>query len=353
MKIDTQRIAIPSILEVSKGSLGRVGTVLKENDFDNVVIYFGNGLIDMFGKTVLESLKESNVEVSKYEEIDTINIDDIIDMTFSMSPHVNAIIGIGGGKVLDAAKYSAFLKNIPFISIPTSTSTDGFSSANASLIINGKRTSVPAKMAYGIIVDIEVIKSSPEKFIYSGVGDLCSKITALYDWGYEAKNGHTKVDGFSMMIAKKAVNSFVRTKFNSIKDEFFIKELIDSLTLSGIAMEIAGDSIPSSGSEHLISHALDKMLDKPELHGIQVGVATYIMAVIQNHRYERIIKVFTRTGFFDYVKTLKMKKSDFEKAIDLAPTIKPARHTFLHEEKYREEAKKLLYTDKYLNDILV
>ena len=131
------------------------------------------------------------------------------------------------------------------------------------------------------------------------------------------------------------------------------KELVDSLAMSGIANEIAGSSAPTSGSEHLISHALDKLLEAPQLHGIQVGIATYIMSKVHNHRYVRVQTVLEETGFFDFAATLQMKKSDFLAAIDLAPSIKPFRHTYLHEEKYREEAKRLVREDEILNRILV
>ena len=47
-----------------------------------------------------------------------------------------------------------------------------------------------------------------------------------------------------------------------------------------------------------------------------------------------------------------MKRSDFERAIDLAPSIKPHRHTYLHEEGYREAAKKFLREDEILKKIL-
>ena len=130
------------------------------------------------------------------------------------------------------------------------------------------------------------------------------------------------------------------------------KELLDSLAMSGIANEIAGSSAPTSGSEHLISHALDKILEVPQLHGIQVGIATYIMAKVQDHRYIRVGTVLKDTGFWDYVETLHMKKSDFLKAIDMAPSIKPHRHTYLHEEKYREAAKKLVLEDEVLSRVL-
>ena len=346
-------INIPNLLKIGAGVLDYTGDYLKELELTKVVILFGNGLIDMFGGRVMDSLKRADVEVLEYQEMDTVCIDDLISLAFSMPNKTQAVVGLGGGKVIDAAKYCGFLLNIPFISIPTSSSSDGFSSASASLIVEGRRKSVPAKLAYGIIVDTEVIKSAPDQFLYSGIGDMVAKITALYDWKYEGDNGYAEVNDFAMMIAKKAVNSFVRTPFTSIKEDLFIKELLDSLAMSGIANEIAGSSAPTSGSEHLISHALDKMLEQPQLHGIQVGIATYLMSLVQDHRYKRVDTIFTQTGFWDYVATLQMKRSDFEQAIDMAPSVKPFRHTYLHDEAYREKAKELLKTDPKLRKILV
>lgn len=350
-QINNEYIAIPAFLKVESNALSKMGTYLKENDIEKVVIYFGNELIDMFGNTVMESLREAEIEVLEYQELDSVRLEDITALAFSLPNKTQAVIGLGGGKVIDAAKYCGFLRKLPFISIPTSASSDGFSSASASLLIDGRRNSVPARMPFGIIVDTAVIKSAPERFLYSGIGDMVSKITALYDWLYEEQNGYTKVNDFAMMIAKKAVNSFVRTPFESIKDDLFLKELLDSLAMSGVANEIAGNSAPTSGSEHLISHALDKMLEVPQLHGIQVGIATYLMSLVQDHRFKRVHTIFTDTGFFDFAKTLELNAADYEKAIDLAPSIKPFRHTYLHEEKYREKAKELLYHEPELKRI--
>ena len=353
MMNQTHQIIVPSFLKVDKGSLSFIGDFLVAHELQKVVIFFGNGLIQLFGAQVFESLEKVGVEVLCYKELDTIDIEEITQIAFSLSNQTQAILGIGGGKVIDAAKYMGFLRRMPFISVPTSSSSDGFSSSSASLLVGGRRTSVPAYLAYGIVVDLEVIKSAPDKFIYSGIGDLISKITALYDWIFEVKQGIGKIDDFALMIAKKAVNSFVRTPFETIHDELFLKELVDSLAMSGIANEMAGNSAPSSGSEHLISHALDKILEVPQLHGIQVGIATYIMSKVQNHRYVRVNQVLTDTGFWDYVKTLKIKKEDFRAAICLAPNIKPSRYTTIHDTKYREIALKLLDTDAILCDMLV
>lgn len=344
-------IAIPTILKVGKGTMENLGTYLKDNEFQNAVIYFGNGLIDMFGKDIIKNLEKSGINILDYMELDTVDINDIINLAFDIDSKAQVILGIGGGKVIDTAKYAAYLRKLPFISIPTSASSDGFSSASASLIVNGRRTSVPARMAYGIVVDTDIIKSAPEKFLYSGIGDMVAKITSLYDWLFESEKGYSDMNDFAVMIAKKAVNSFVRTPFESIRDDLFLRELVDSLAMSGIANEIAGGSTPTSGSEHLISHALDKMLERPQLHGVQVGIATYLMSKVQDHRYVRVNAIFEKTGFWDYVSTLDLNRDDYEKAIDMAPSIKPHRHTYLHEEQYRELAKKILREDEVLKRV--
>ena len=184
-------IAIPTILKVGKGTLENLGTYIKSSGMSNAVIYFGNDLIDMFGETVMKSLKNAGVNVLGYREMDSIKIEELIGIAFDIDSKAQVVVGIGGGKVI------------------------------------GRRTSVPARMAYGIVADTQIIKSAPEKFIYSGIGDMVSKITALYDWVYEDQKGYTELNDFAMMIAKKAVNSFVRTPFESIKDDLFLKELLD------------------------------------------------------------------------------------------------------------------------------
>lgn len=348
------RIEIPTIMEVNTGILGNVGSYLERADISRVIILFGEGIRELFGEKIISSI-ESRTSLTLLEtyDFDDITIEKLIPRAFSIPSKTDAVVGVGGGKVLDTAKYIAFLNNLPFISVPTSTSNDGFSSSGCSLIINRKRTSVHAAMPFGIIVDLDVIKNAPAKFIYSGLGDIVSKISAVYDWYFEERNNASKVDDFAAMLAKKSVNSIVRMPYSNITEPFFLKEMVDSLTMSGVAMEIAGNSSPASGSEHLISHALDKILDKPQLHGIQVGVATYLMSLVQQHRVERVEKFLSDTGFFDYVATLNMQVEAYEKAIDIAPSIKPNRYTCIHVEENRNKAKEFLRSNAILKKILL
>jgi glycerol-1-phosphate dehydrogenase [NAD(P)+] len=49
------------------------------------------------------------------------------------------------------------------------------------LTVLGKRKSVKSGSPFGVVIDLDVIKSNPDIFLYSGIGDMLSKVTALKD----------------------------------------------------------------------------------------------------------------------------------------------------------------------------
>ena len=126
-----KHISIPALLKIGAGALDNLGIYLKELQLQKVVVLFGNGLVEMFGSTVMEALQQEDIDILEYQELDTVRLEDLTSLAFSMPAKTQAVIGIGGGKVIDGAKYCGFLRNLPFISIPTSASSDGFSSASA------------------------------------------------------------------------------------------------------------------------------------------------------------------------------------------------------------------------------
>ncbi|MCL7748366.1 iron-containing alcohol dehydrogenase family protein [Halalkalibacter alkaliphilus] len=341
-------ISIPTILEIGEGVLTNLHTIVKSHGIERVVILFDEFSYSFISNKIQPFFGKKNAMMIKLPNM--MDIHNLVTKAFELGDY-DAIISIGGGAVVDYGKYISYVRKLPFISMPTSASNDGFASSNCSIYVNGKKTSVPAKVPFGVIVDLTILRQAPERFIFAGIGDLMSNITALYDWEYESQKGVSTVNAFASMISKKAVNSFVRTPMDDIKATIFLKELVSSMTMGGIATVISGNSSPISGSEHLISHALDKITKQPQMHGIQVGIATYIMAKVQNHRTERVTKVFERTGFFSFVSTLPLQKEEFIQAIELAPTIKPNRFTYLHEKLYRDQAIELLEKDAILVDL--
>ncbi|MCH4886618.1 iron-containing alcohol dehydrogenase family protein [Acidaminobacter sp. JC074] len=347
----SQAIAIPRLIESKYHALNDLPGALKAHGFKRVLFTVGNGIEDLFKEKISHLTSEPELIITGPVILEELDVEKLAPMAYDF-PNYDVIVSMGGGKAIDSGKYTAFLKGIPFISIPTSISNDGFASSGASLMIEGKRKSVSAKMPYGVIADLSILSTAPERFYYSGLGDVVSKITASYDWQYEANRGVGSVDHFALLTSKKSVNSVVRLPRPYIEEGLFLKEVVDSLIMSGISMEVAGSSAPASGSEHLISHAMDRLAPGEYLHGIQVGIATYIMSLTQDYRVNRVRTFLSDTGFFDYVKTFEIPKQLLVDAIRLAPSIKPNRHTTLHEQKYVEKAIKYLDEDRILRSIL-
>ena len=105
--MSSSHIAIPTILKVGKGTLKNLGSYIKAGGMENAVIYFGNELIDMFGTEVMSSLMQVGLRVLEYRELSSTRIEDIIELAFSINAKAQVIVGIGGGKVIDVAKYAA------------------------------------------------------------------------------------------------------------------------------------------------------------------------------------------------------------------------------------------------------
>jgi len=347
-----KQIEIPYLLKIGNGKTAKVGKYLLDKGLQRIALYMGDGIKELVGAPLKTGLEICGIDIAHEQVVTSVDIDEITHSAFSL-PAVAAIVGIGGGKALDFAKYTAHLLRIPFISIPTAISNDGFGSSSASVTISGKRKSVKAASPFGIVIDLDVIKSSPDILMYSGIGDMLSKITALKDWQTARDRGLERYVDFSAMMAYSSLDILFLKHSYDIHCESFQRSLASSLTVSGLAMEIAGSSRPASGSEHLISHALDEICAKPKMHGIQVGVATYLCALLQKHeQIENIKEVFEETGLLAFVQQDPFCYNEFVEALKLAPAIKSNYYTILSEPDSFSRAVEFIGSDNLLKTVI-
>ncbi len=95
-------------------------------------------------------------------------------------------------------------------------------------------------------------------------------------------------------------------------------------------MEVSGSSRPASGSEHLISHAYDRIAPSPSQHGLQVGVASLATMWLQeNPRRATVLKVFEESGFTAFMADHRLDRESFLAAIRGAEQIRPGYVTVL------------------------
>lgn len=344
-----KEISIPSLLKIGSGKIAKIGKYLADRNFVKAAIFFSDGIENIIADKLYPALKNFNIEVVHKDIISDINIENAIHTAFKIPSGTNVLLGIGGGKALDYSKYCAHILKLPFITVPTSVSNDGFCSPNASLLVAGKRKSVKSTIPYGVVADIDVISTAPLISLYSGIGDTISKMTALWDWKQAFVKGFEDFNDFAGLMSHNSLDIIYESKNLNISDKEFKYKMVNSLVLSGIAMEIAGSSRPASGSEHLISHALDAVAKNPKTHGLQVGVATYLCSLLQNNNSEDIKNFLLKMGFFDFIKKDPINREDFIKALQLAPSIKQNYYTILSEKDSLEKALNFINTDEILS----
>ncbi len=345
-------INVPTLVRVKPGAIMKIGKYLRTENFKNIALFYGEDIKQLFSETVNISLASSEINTVHESEESSNVINDIFTLGLNIPSGTNAIVAIGGGKVIDICKYIGFINKLPVVAVPTAVSNDAFCSSSSSLIVNGKRKTVRTVLPYGVIADTAVLQKAPVHFLYSGMGDLFSKITSLYDWKLAYKNAGEKINDFAKVMTNNAVDAFVYYNDKNIGNIEFIRIIASSLMLSGIAMEIAGSSRPASGSEHLISHAYDRVAEKPSAHGLQVGVATYGASYLQKETHAQVKNVIQECGFFNYMKEHPLSKKDFIEAVKFAPLIKENYYTVLSERGSIEKLIDFINEDEMMRQML-
>jgi len=146
------------------------------------MLFFSQGFDDRLMARLTASLRSRNIEILQQTPVESISFEKVTELFWQSPRDADAIIGFGGGKALDVAKYIAFLCRLPCLSMPTSLSNDGFCSPQSSLTVGNRRRPLPSAMPFGVILDTAVCLNAPEILWHSGVGDLVSKFTAVTDW---------------------------------------------------------------------------------------------------------------------------------------------------------------------------
>jgi glycerol-1-phosphate dehydrogenase [NAD(P)+] len=295
-------ISIPIILEISPKSLVKVENILHGHN-----LYFERKILITEEK--LFELYKQELEVIKFGQIIFVKkstLKQVIKLDENIIHPNSLIIGFGGGMVLDVVKQYASNKMLPYITIPSTLSNDGIYSPVARLLVKGKKKSFSVRPPLGIIADIDIIRKSPEINLMAGIGDLTSNFSALDDWDLAMEDIGEGTNDFAYSLSLLAAKSIKNYKYEELRNDDFLRTLTYGLVISGLAMVISGDTRPSSGSEHLISHAIDDLFpERSTLHGLQVAWGLLLVEErFRKVRYEKTYNFFRDIGLMKYLDEL-------------------------------------------------
>jgi glycerol dehydrogenase-like iron-containing ADH family enzyme/glycerophosphoryl diester phosphodiesterase len=276
-RVDLQKVVI------EEGALCRVHEVIAELQLGTKALLIaddrtyeaaGERLYRMLSEQGLDITLSVNHEKNLYADEKALG-----KALIDIEPDTEFIIVVGAGTLNDTARYISYKLNLPYLVVATAPSMDGYASTGSPLLVEGFKKTFLAVSPAAIIGDLDILAAAPREMMAAGFGDMLAKITALCDWKLAAaveQEHYCPLISQMMVKALSLCINHVQGLAEGKKEA--VGYVMEGLVLSGIAMQMLGNSRPASGSEHHMSHYWEMLHvmqgHDPELHGVKVSIAT-------------------------------------------------------------------------------
>ncbi len=282
----------------TKLSIIESGALLRFNEYMNELDLDQDHLLVVYDKNTYQAIPEDRRPKALQEVIlDPAGLHanefSTAEVMEQMRDDITIIVGVGGGTINDIARFCGYKKGLPLISVPTAASCDAFGSDVAAMTWEGLKKSISCLSPVLVIADLDIIKAAPADLILSGIGDMLGKFIALAEWKIaHAVTGEAFCQEIHDIMDEAVTNIMSNCKKAQNGDDEAVAQVMYGLLMSGIAMQMFGNSRPASGAEHHISHFIEIETESfgersDASHGEKVGVGT-ILASAEYHRLAQI-----------------------------------------------------------------
>jgi glycerol-1-phosphate dehydrogenase [NAD(P)+] len=207
----------------------------------------------------------------------------------------SVIVTVGSGTVADIGKaVTARLRDPAHVIVPTALSVNGYADDQSVLLIDGVKRTTPTRWPDALIADTQLLAEAPLPLNLAGVGDLLAMFTAPADWRIASLLGMDDryAEDIVAMVREHGPAVLRAAPLLREADAAAIELTAKVLTLSGVAMGLAGTTAPASGAEHTVSHLLEMAAARQgrpsAYHGAQVGAAAVLAALVWRHVRRRV-----------------------------------------------------------------
>jgi glycerol-1-phosphate dehydrogenase [NAD(P)+] len=321
-------VACPLAIDVRRGAVADLQALLSDQRISaggDVAVAVGPGQGERIAQTLDGTLHKADVF---HVEGGT------LDAAQGLAEHLrrgtyDAVVGIGGGRTIDVAKYAGSLTGLPMVSVATSLAHDGLASPVASLTHEGRKGSYGVHIPIAVVVDLDYVATAPAQQLRSGVGDALSNLSALADWALAGRERGERVDGLAAALARSGAESLLYID-RDVHDDDFLTTLAQALVLGGLAMAVAGSSRPCSGADHEIAHAMDALHPGCANHGEQVAIGALFASFLRDDPLcGALDAALRRHGIPRVPSDIGLRPEQFAEIVALAPSTRPERYTIL------------------------
>ncbi|MCY6381882.1 glycerol dehydrogenase [Hoeflea prorocentri] len=296
-------MGFPSRYVQGPGALAEVGRFLRELQLERPVILCDETVRAAVVPILAESLQQCGLQVGLVNFPGQISQETLTSCKADIGQHrADVVLGLGGGKAIDAAKAAAVHEGLPIIVVPTIASNDAPTSR---LIVINDRENKPTSIEYlklnplAVFVDTEVIVRAPPRFFAAGIGDAVSKSLEAHQCA--ASNGQNffgtpptttalmMSDHCYEIILQSAASAYRSVCDRKVSTE--VEKLVEAtVLLSGIGFESGGLSLAHA----LIRGITSVPSTSNMLHGEMVAFGAFTQMVVEERsteEIERLLKV--------------------------------------------------------------
>jgi glycerol-1-phosphate dehydrogenase [NAD(P)+] len=223
------------------------------------------------------------------------------------------VVGFGGGTALDTAKFLAWKRGLPLIQIPTITSVDaGFTDA-IGIRADGRVRYVGTIEPEAVVLDIDLIRSAPERLNRAGIGDVLSCHTGLHDWRAAVAVG----EGVAWDDEAAALGEALLEELDASLADIAavtpqgIRFLADAYRRIGAACAALGHSRFEEGSEHFWAYAYEHATGVHHVHGELISFAVVALSHVQGNDPEYAHHVVSMAGVRAHPDDLGITRDQF------------------------------------------
>ena len=269
------------VYEAERGLVHKVGEILTNSNFPKKIYIVSDENAMRVSEGILESLAGFEYELKVYPDMRYAYMSTSKEI-MEAAKDFDGILSIGTGSVNDVCRYAAAQANKAFAIFATAPSMDGFASDSAPLIENNFKVSYPCRQPSVVIADTDILAASPVELKAAGFGDILGKYVGVVDWKVANYTvGEYYCENVVQLVKKAVADVVAMADKITICDPEAAKSVMDSLILTGCAMQLVKSSRPASGSEHVVSHywEIHKLEHGiwPDFHGKKVGIATLLV----------------------------------------------------------------------------
>jgi glycerol-1-phosphate dehydrogenase [NAD(P)+] len=322
-------LASPLFVDIRRGAIEGLADLLQ----DRYISASGTVLVAVGpsqGKEIWRRLEDSLPDASVFEVNDA-SLTSAAALQAALGERgYDAVVGIGGGRTLDVAKYAATRAAVPMVSVATNLAHDGLCSPVASLEHPHGKGSFGVALPIAVVVDLDYVRTAPPVLVRAGIGDAISNLSAIEDWELAHRERQEPVDGLAVAFARTAGEAMLH-RTDTIDSDDFLVALAEALVLSGMAMSVAGTSRPCSGACHEIIHAVDQLFPGTSNHGELAGIGALFATFLRDDsaRLEQMAACLSRHGLPRVPGDVGLSEADFVEVLLAAPATRPDRYTIL------------------------